>query len=423
MQVPEPVQGTWEGVWKKQGDSLKVRIEFGHQSGGWVGSFGSEDLGVLDIQLHNIVVDQESVSYDAVGDFTTTRFKGVVAGDALYGSLEELPNQPGASNTPVKGTFELRRSRFVGRPYDVLPVKFSNGAVQLAGNLLVPKGGGTHPAMILVAGSMAQPRGAMMFIADYLARKGIVALAYDKRGVGDSTGDWKDASNEDLGRDASAGIDFLASQPNIDVDHIGIYGHSQGGMIAPFVAVTNPHVRFIISAGGYGAPQFEQDLARVSRLLSKSGFSEPDQKQALDVFTQFVQAAKTGNLLVRRAFLGSVKPYTGKEWFDWLSIPADDNYWWKLYPKMADFNPIPYWAKVSVPIFLMHGEQDDMCPVHPGLDRIVQVLSETGHQNVTVKIFPNADHSFRLIQTPSQVWPHIAPDFLDSLSKWVLALR
>jgi len=94
VQVPEPVQGTWEGVWKKQGDSLKVRIEFGHQSGGWVGSFGSEDLGVLDIQLHNIVVDQESVSYDAVGDFTTTRFKGVVAGDALYGSLEELPNQP-----------------------------------------------------------------------------------------------------------------------------------------------------------------------------------------------------------------------------------------------------------------------------------------------------------------------------------------
>ncbi|MDR3690043.1 MAG: alpha/beta fold hydrolase [Fimbriimonas sp.] len=420
-QASQSADGAWEGVWKKQGDSLAVRVEMHVQNGSWSGSFASQDMGVLDIPFQHIVVNEPQVSFDAVGDFTTTHFKGKLSGDHLYGALEESLNRPSASDVPVKGTFELHRSKSIARPYDIQPIKFKNGDVQLAGDLLVPKEGKNHPGVILVAGSMAQTRGAMMFVADSLARAGVVSLVYDKRGTGESTGDWHDASNEDLGADISAGVDLLATVPSVDPKRVGVYGHSQGGMIAPFVAVVNPRVKFLISAGGYGGPQFEQDLARVNRLLSQTGFSKADQKLAMDIYGQFIQTAKTGNILVRRAFLGSLKRYEGKEWLDWLGIPPENGFWWKLYPKTADFDPLKFWAKVAVPVLLLHGELDDTCPIHPGLDRTVQVLNETGHKDVTVKVLPSADHALRLVPKPGQVWSRLAPGFLGTLSAWILA--
>jgi alpha-beta hydrolase superfamily lysophospholipase len=41
-------------------------------------------------------------------------------------------------------------------------------------------------------------------------RRGVVAFIYDKRGVGESTGDWKTSTLDDLARDAKAAIHVLA---------------------------------------------------------------------------------------------------------------------------------------------------------------------------------------------------------------------
>ena len=62
---------------------------------------------------------------------------------------------------------------------------------------------------------------------------------------------------------------------------MGIYGHSQGGLIAPLAAVRSSHVAFIIAGASYGGPVFEQDLHRVSKSLESSDLSAEDRVKAM----------------------------------------------------------------------------------------------------------------------------------------------
>ncbi len=82
-------------------------------------------------------------------------------------------------------------------PYREEIVSFANAPanVQLAGTLTLPKGPGPFPAAILIAGSGPHDRDEnlashkpFLVLADFLTRKGIAVLRYDKRGIGASTG-------------------------------------------------------------------------------------------------------------------------------------------------------------------------------------------------------------------------------------------
>jgi alpha-beta hydrolase superfamily lysophospholipase len=77
----------------------------------------------------------------------------------------------------------------------------------------------------------------------YAART-FAVLAYDKRGVGRSTGNWREASFQVLADDAVAGAKFLQARTDIAADQIGFWGQSQGGWIAPLAASTFSRGRF-----------------------------------------------------------------------------------------------------------------------------------------------------------------------------------
>lgn len=70
-------------------------------------------------------------------------------------------------------------------------VAFRSGKVSLAGTLFVPFGAGPHPAVVLAHGSGPRDGRGLLLMADLFARNGIAALAYDKRGSGDSTGSYR----------------------------------------------------------------------------------------------------------------------------------------------------------------------------------------------------------------------------------------
>src|SRR5262245_64713615 len=86
-------------------------------------------------------------------------------------------------------------------------VRFQSGAVTLAGTLFIPDERGPHPAIVLFHGSGPEPRNLM--VADWFARHGVVALTYDKRGVGESTGDFRAVSFTELSNDGLAAIQLL----------------------------------------------------------------------------------------------------------------------------------------------------------------------------------------------------------------------
>ena len=75
-------------------------------------------------------------------------------------------------------------------------------------------------------------------------------LRVDDRGVGKSTGNFSEATSEDLAADARAGIDYLKTRLEIAPEKIGLLGHSEGGLIGSIVAAQSTDVAFVVMMAG-----------------------------------------------------------------------------------------------------------------------------------------------------------------------------
>src|SRR5579871_4713474 len=91
-------------------------------------------------------------------------------------------------------------------------VRFRSSDAALAGTLFLPATSGKHPAVVLFHGSGPQPRDSAR--AEWFAGFGIAGLAYDKRGVGQSTGDFRKVPFQSLVEDGLAGIAWLKARPD-----------------------------------------------------------------------------------------------------------------------------------------------------------------------------------------------------------------
>jgi len=145
--------------------------------------------------------------------------------------------------------------------YTEREVRFDNAAShnQLAGTLTVPDGKGPFPAVVLVSGTGHNTRDedvwghkVFLVLADALSRRGLAVLRYDKRGVGGSAGDYDTATTADFTSDAGAAVSWLKAQPQVDPLHVGVLGHSEGGIIAPAVAARDKSVSFVVMIAGPG---------------------------------------------------------------------------------------------------------------------------------------------------------------------------
>ena len=152
----------------------------------------------------------------------------------------------------------------------------ASGGVTLAGSLLVPDGRGPFPAAVLVNGFGPQDRdggagGAYRRLAEGLARRGLVVLRYDKRGIGGSDGpalSWLDA--RPLAADAAAAVRMLAAIPGIDTRRVTLVGHSQGGDLAFAAARRSPATRIVsLSAPGRPLGLLPRAAGTASRFLRR----------------------------------------------------------------------------------------------------------------------------------------------------------
>ena len=140
---------------------------------------------------------------------------------------------------------ELNRPQTPKKPYPYTEeeVVYKNPAadVSIAGTLTLPKGKGPFPAVLLIAGSGPSDRDEaalghkpFLVLADHLTRQGIAVLRADKRGVGKTTGTFRNSGVEEFASDALAGVKYLTSRTEVDARRIGLIGHSEGGGVAPW---------------------------------------------------------------------------------------------------------------------------------------------------------------------------------------------
>jgi dienelactone hydrolase len=320
----------------------------------------------------------------------------------------------------AKGDFTLRRTAPTVLPYDFVDIRFHNGGITLAGTLCIPRSLRRHPAVVLLQGSGGETRwGTNRFIADRFARLGIAALVYDKRGSGHSSGDWKSSSYDDLANDALAGIDLLASRPDIDPKRIGLHGHSEGGIIAPIAAIqASSKVAFIVAEDTVAGLVRDQDVYRVSHAIREAGFTESEIQHAMTMYVLMLDVA-CGRKSYRELEIAS-RPVRDQKWYEWLAIPPEDSYLWSWYPKIGNLDTLVFWKQVHVPVLLVYGELDQLVPVEESIARIEASL-DAAKTPFTAIIVPAAQHN--LTVRPGQdgpfFWWKSAPGLIDLVVAWV----
>ena len=131
-------------------------------------------------------------------------------------------------------------------------VEFPGADITIAATVYQPRAAGPHPAVVLVHGSAPLRRGFYSFWAERLARKGVIVVVPDKRGVGGTGGTFERNNNtshanlELLASDVSAALDYAASVTGVDTTRLGLFGLSQAGWVAPMAALRSNRARFLL---------------------------------------------------------------------------------------------------------------------------------------------------------------------------------
>jgi len=341
-----------------------------------------------------------------------------------------MPNRPQEPKVPY--------------PYESENITYPNTVdnISLAGTLTYPRKGGPFPAVILISGSRAQDRNeALMFhrpfliLSDHLTRNGIAVLRYDDRGFGRSTGSFISATSEDLARDVSAGIEYLKTRNEIDPGKIGLAGHSEGGIIAPMVAIQSKDVAFVILMAGTGVTG-EELLYLQSELISKlENIPEPAiekyRKMQSDLFG-LLKSEKDETALkekLTKVFENHIAGLTLEErkilMLTESTIPLHVQSFMTPWLRFFIFyDPAPVLQKVKCPVLAINGDKDVQVPVNQNLPAIEKALKTGGNTNYKIVPLPGLNHLFQTAETGSpgeygKIEETISPVALETMSSWV----
>lgn len=407
-----PFAGDWRGYWTRAGDTMAVTMHVQHdaRAGRYTATFDADRLRVSGIPFADVQVQGCcDVTLTLRGDRTTAMFTGTLRADSLTGALQEEQQE---------GQFAFARAEASRPVFEERELTFANGDVTLAGSLLLPATGNAVPAVVFLHGSGGEGRWASRFLAEQLTSRGIAALIFDKRGVGKSTGDWRQATLEDLANDGSAAVARLLQEPRIDLNGIGIHGHSQGGTLAPLVAARSAHVAFVIGSAAAGIPTDSTEIFSILNSVYPKVSTAEDTALARRYVSELVDVAYHGRPRGRLDSLAAA--LHDRPWF--FTPPAPDDAYWSFSRTFAQYDALAWWARVRVPVLLIYGAEDQRVPAAESAARIAGVVVRNKRNaDITVRILPGADHTFRLPPGPSG-WPVTAPNYMSSLLNW-LSLR
>ena len=235
--------------------------------------------------------------------------------------------------------------------------------------------------------------------AQILSRLGLATFRYDKRGCGQSEGDFNTASLFDLVNDAKRAWQWLQSVPEIDTERIGVLGQSEGAVIALMLAAQNPDIDFYIWQGG-----IYNNLEQIIRWQAEAFWqSEP---AMIDNFKQNVPLMywiyQQIDDMIARAKRGENFCRLGDE--DWSK-----NLYLQDLKEHLDNPPSAFVDKVKCPVLILHGQLDHNTPPQEA-ELMHQALLKAGNKNVTIHIFPGLDHSFRRLGSSDE-------DFVTAMNR------
>lgn len=301
-------------------------------------------------------------------------------------------------------------------------VTLRNHDVKLVGKLTFPDTKKRHPAIVLIHGSNDEDRDYLDPWVGFFVSQGFAVLSYDKRGVRESTGDWKRAGFEDLAGDVLSALRFLKRHRSIDTKSIGLIGFSQGGWIAPIVASRDHSVAFVILHAGSALPVAENSLLFVEAELRGYGFPDDEIEHAMTYYRLNDEVTRHPERWSALQELYQREKARNVEWLIEAPQPADS--WFRLfYRKVMDFDPAPFWSKVRCPVLAFFGELDHNVPPEPNRRALDAALQARPSRDSTVIVLPRANHLFLRAETGRrEEYPqltHFVDGYFETMEKWL----
>jgi fermentation-respiration switch protein FrsA (DUF1100 family) len=431
---------------------LIVRMSLG-PCGRLVGTLDSPDQGQRDLPLTHVQAVRDSLVIEA-------RYFGL--------RMAFARTEPGGA-TELRGTFSqngtlqslvLRRSAGaltmprpqdpVGpRPYVEREVQFSSAStgVRLAGILTVPRGGGPHPAVVLISGSGAQDRDEsiaghrpFLVLADHLTKSGFAVLRTDDRGIGASTGRVIDARLEDLADDVHGALSFLRSLPEIDAERLGVLGHSEGGYVAPLVATRDTTVRFVVLLAGPAvsgrslllaqhvalmrAAADPPEVIRVDSAMLHAIFDVIDRRPAAVDLAPMVDSA-VGRWLRglspgdRRIATAQLQQRSAAQ--DSASIALWNSVWFRSF---YFHDPVSTLGTMRTPVLALFGERDLQVPAQQSVTALRRLFTGPRTGLLTARVMGGLNHLMQpaatgLMEEYRRIDTTMSPTVLDAIASWL----
>ena len=296
---------------------------------------------------------------------------------------------------------------------DVKEATFKSHGTVLAGRLVMPKGEARVPIVVLIHGSehssaLSDSSLQTYFLQHILPAEGVGAFLYDKRGTGQSGGQYTQDFSL-LADDAVAAVGEARRLAGVRLSRIGYQGGSEGGWVAPIAANRTP-VDFVIVSFGLAVNVIDEDQEGVELQMREKGYPPEVIAKALEVASAaeavFESDFKRGfaKLDEMRARYGSAPWYKdvhGDYAFFVLQQHSDA----ELRTLAPEFNwhtpfrydPMPTLRADKVPQLWILGGEDYEAPSAETSRRIKSLIADG--LPFALAYYPHAEHGMTLFET------------------------
>lgn len=328
-------------------------------------------------------------------------------------------------------------------------VLFAGDSATFVATLARPDRRGKVPAIVMLHGSERGTRdgGPARRLRERLVPQGIAVLSFDKRGVGGSTGRYRELPDlREAAGDGLAALQYLLSRADIDPTRIGVLGVSQGGWVGPLMASLSPRVAFVVSVAGPGVTPREQSRYMDGSRLLEAGLDSVALAEVDALRDVLIDYWETGSGAdAARARWDAVR---ARSWFDVVAredplfsrvgglagppTPAQMPAEYLEFLCHCRYDPVLAAERVRVPVLHVYGEADRHIPVAESVRRLRAAYARGGDAKATFVVIPHAGHGLQVVagdreclrcrpdSTTARAAPVFAPDAWEAIDRWVL---
>lgn len=440
--LAQEIIGSWSGTLDIMGNKLPIVFNIEKPDTVYVTKMDSPAQNAFGLPTNRTSFANNKLEIIASG--LGIFYQGTLDGDSISGTFNQggmpFPLVLKQSDKPVFNRPQEPKPPF---PYKTEDIFFENKTdkILLAGTFTVPDSAGTFPTVILTAGSGPNDRDEtilghkpFLVIADHLTRNGFAVLRYDKRGVGQSKGDFARATVQDFTADAESAINYLKTRKEVNKSAIGLIGHSEGGMVVPMVASKNRSVKFIVLLAAPGVKGTEIVLEQNRLGLAALNMEPENLDKSLKLINELLyDLIKWENTEVERTVL---RDRLSQLWEQFpllvkLKLKKDPyvrNQFNEMvksgYRSFLKTNPADFLQKVKCAVLAINGEKDTQVSADVNLNAIKTALDMSKNYRYEIKKYPNLNHLFQESETGNldeygEIEQTISPEVLEDITVWL----